>query len=344
MKDCTFIVDNDYRVLEYFADDASILNVTNNSVKGKPLFEVMPVLNNKEVINDLKNVRATNEPFIRDVEYSTTDGSTGWYRLKGSAFYKNGKIKGQKLVVDEVTQVKQIERQQLLQEKMASLSKLAANIAHEINNPLEAILNRIGCLLMEDFDQLQVDKLRRELELIQEQVYQISSTTNALVAFSKNSKENFRPQDINSIVSTSIELCRMYRETAKIEFRIKLDDKLPPVLGNEVSLEQCFVNILNNAIDAIQDRGKITVTTKYVPNSICGQVHVTIADTGIGINTRDMEYIFDPFYTTKKQSRGTGLGLSIAYGIITDHRGKIEVKSRLGKNSQFILKLPITEN
>jgi len=231
------------------------------------------------------------------------------------------------------------EYQIAMQEKMFYLGRLAANIAHEINNPLEAILNRIGCLLMQDFRDGGVERLRKELILIQEQVYQISSTTNALLAFGKESSERFRPVDINTVVEKSVELCRLYQLKSGIRINLNLANNLPKVMGSEIGLEQCIVNIINNSLESIKNEETIEVETCL--NSLSKEVMITISDRGEGIPKENLDRIFEPFFSTKDTLHGAGMGLAICYGIVADHGGIIDVQSKVGQGTTMTISIPI---
>lgn len=338
-----FVLDQAFTILDCDGFE-SVLPVQWHQAIGKPLNQVLAGIDWNRMLPVLQKCQDIHAMVVTQIEYRTSTARSGWFHCTCTPFWDSNGDKRVIIAMADITERHQTDRQFLLQEKMTSLSKLAANIAHEINNPLEAILNRIGCLLIEDFKEIKLARIKKELELIQEQVYQISATTNALIAFSKDAKENFRPQDVNSIVAKALELCRMYRDTSAIAFDALYEANLPLVLGNEVSLEQCFVHILNNAVDATPARGKIQVKTCSIKEKDQTFVQVKIIDNGCGMSGEVMENIFDPFFTTQTQGRGSGLGLSIAYGIVTDHRGLIRVTSEVNQGSEFSIILPVKNN
>jgi len=222
-----------------------------------------------------------------------------------------------------------------LKDKMSSLSLLAAQIAHKLNNPLATMLNRIGGLLLEDLTRKELGELRRELEAIQEQIYAMSLITNALEAFRKESTYKFKLLDINEVVEKSVALSRLLQWNGKRDYRVRLDRKLAPVLGSEITLEQCFINIIRNALEAMPEGGTLYVSTR----GKSGRVQVKIRDTGTGIAADDLERIFEPFFKNKDEGH-VGLGLSIAYAIITHHRGFLTINSWPDKGTEVLISLP----
>lgn len=338
-----FVVDEALTILDCDGFE-KVLPIKWHHAIGKSLDQVITGIDWDQMLPVIRKCLDNHELVMTEIEHRTSDSSIGWLHCTCTPFWESTGDRRAIVSIVDITEKRQAERQFLLQEKMTSLSKLAANIAHEINNPLEAILNRIGCLLIEDFKKIKLARVKKELELIQEQVYQISATTNALIAFSKDSKENFRPQDVNSIVAKALELCRIYRDTSAIAFDAFYEANLALVPGNEVSLEQCFVHILNNAVDATPARGKIQVKTCSFKEKDQTFVQIRIIDNGCGMNSETMENIFDPFFTTQTHGRGSGLGLSIAYGIVADHRGLIRVTSEVNKGSEFSIILPVTSH
>ncbi len=160
-----------------------------------------------------------------------------------------------------------------------------------------------------------------------------------LLEFSRHSKVNPELADLNEILQDTLSLVSKQAQFLNITVVTNYDPQLPPVMADKSELEQVVMNILMNAVQAMQERGTITITTLH--NAHDNSVEVRIADTGCGMRPDQIDQIFDPFFTTKESGQGTGLGLSIAYGIITSHRGTISVESEVGKGSTFKIRLPI---
>ncbi len=259
---------------------------------------------------------------------------------------------------------------QLIQnEKMASLGQLTAGIAHEINNPINFITSSLAALKL-DFNDLKqlldaIHLLKEEPEnsahvqhllSLSEQVdspYIAKEVTEliegmesgaertlhivtGLRTFSRNTSEYFHPADINEGIESTLLLLRGNLPAGA---DIQTDfDGLPPVVCQISRLNQVFLNIINNAVQAIQDQGQVHISTKDRQD---GSVRISVRDNGMGMDEETANRIFEPFFTTKDVGKGTGLGLSISYGIIHQHEGQIEVESELGKGSLFTITLPV---
>ncbi|MFH1572992.1 MAG: ATP-binding protein, partial [Acidobacteriota bacterium] len=227
--------------------------------------------------------------------------------------------------------------------KLASVGELAAGIAHEINNPLAAISEEAG--LMKDLldpaypETAEPGEMMSHLDSIQESVFRCRDITRKLLGFVRSDTVDLRPHDIRALIDNVVDGF-LVRElaTANIEIIRNYSDGLPELTTDEHQLQQVFLNILNNSVDAIGDRaGRITISTTRRSNEAC----IAISDTGMGMSPEQLAKIFLPFYTTKEVGKGTGLGLSVSYGIIKNLGGRIEVESRLGEGSTFTLVLPI---
>ncbi len=264
-----------------------------------------------------------------------------WYSITTEPQVFDSKISGVVLTIKDVTLQKRRQHHDLLHDKMTNISLLAAQVAHKLNNPLAAVLNRIGSLLINDINAENIPRVRGELELVQEQIYSMSIITNALVAFSKESETSFRILDINDIVEKSIELSRLLLNRRNIEYKISLDPEIPTVLGSEITLEQCIINIIRNALEAMPSGGIFSITTA-VDKLSSDYINIILHDTGVGIDEEYIEQIFDPFFKTKDENH-SGLGLSISYGIIANHNGSIEVNSKPNSGTTVIILLPIAQ-
>lgn len=244
---------------------------------------------------------------------------------------ENGEVKAVVEVIKIITEQKKMEQQQRQVEKLATIGRLAASVAHEINTPLTCILMDAQMLLEEIKD----ENAKQKLEEIVEQAESAAQIVQNLLDFSRQPKPKVTLVDINSEIMKVLELLKA--SLNNIEVVKELDPCLPKVLGDAKQLRQVFVNIITNAIQAMLNGGRLTISTRQRD----GWVEVEIADTGVGIPEEIIDKIFDPFFTTKELGMGTGLGLSIALGIVRSHQGKIEVRSKLGEGSVFTVKLPV---
>lgn len=226
---------------------------------------------------------------------------------------------------------------QLLQsEKMASLGKLAAGVAHEINNPLGGILIYAHLMLEEMGED---DPRRSDLERIIEEATRCREIVKDLLEFARQTESKKEPTDINRALEKGLSLLKGQALFHNIEIVKDLNPNLPLVLANTGQLNQVFMNMVLNAAEAMDGRGTLTVRTYSMPED--GVICIEFTDTGCGIPEEIISRIFDPFFTTKEVGKGTGLGLSMSYGIIEDHNGRIEVKSKVGEGTTFTIELPI---
>jgi len=233
-----------------------------------------------------------------------------------------------------------LNRQLMQAAKLASVGELSAGVAHEINNPLAIILTERQILL--DIakgsyipDQEFVKQFGKSMAQIGTQVQRCKRITENLLRFSRRTKSIIEPVDINLFLSEIITLMEREAKSNGIEFRTDFDEELAPVLSDPSQLQQVFLNLVTNAIDAHDTKpyGSIAIATRKEARG--GGTIIVFEDTGCGIPKENMEKIFDPFFTTKPVGKGTGLGLSICYSIVKRLGGNIWVQSEVGKGSTF---------
>jgi two-component system NtrC family sensor kinase len=226
--------------------------------------------------------------------------------------------------------------------KLASVGELAAGIAHEINNPLAAINEEAG--LMKDLmdpafgEPVDPKELIPYLDSIHESVFRCRDITRKLLGFVRRTEMDFKVHNIHELIDDVVDgLLGREMEVSNIEVVRRYDESIPEIVTDGNQLRQVFLNILNNAIDAMEGKpGRVTISTEPIDGKVC----IGLADTGKGMSQQQLNNIFVPFYTTKEVGKGTGLGLSVSYGIIKNLGGKIEVHSRLGEGSTFTIRLP----
>jgi len=239
----------------------------------------------------------------------------------------------------------------LHREKMISLGRLAASMVHEINNPLSGILNYIRLMIRitEKDTNLKLDlthnqiqdrlnKFNSYLAIIESETQRCSDLVSGLLKFSRKTKLEQKSIDVTELVQHSLLLCNHKLELSNIVLTVTCDPDVPHVYGDFNQLEQCMINLIFNAIDAMENGGSLEIRTSYDPEEKL--VLISIKDTGRGISKEDLNFIFEPFFTTKNEGYGVGLGLSSAYGIIEKHKGTIVVESILNVGSEFIIKIP----
>jgi len=224
---------------------------------------------------------------------------------------------------------------QLVQaEKLAAMGRLAASIAHEINNPLQAIHN---CLHLTLKKRLNEEKKTRYLGMAQEEVERLITIVQRMLEFYRPSREGMAPTNVHTIIENVLALSSKRLQHGKITVTKKLAPNLPTINAVSDQLKQVFLNIVINAIEAMQQGGKLCIETKLSEDG--DWLSVAFTDTGLGLSEKEQENIFEPFFTTKVT--GTGLGLSVSYGIAERHGGRIEVQSELGEGATFTVYLPL---
>ncbi|MEW6671585.1 MAG: ATP-binding protein [Thermodesulfobacteriota bacterium] len=227
---------------------------------------------------------------------------------------------------------------QLLQaEKMTSLGKLAAGVAHQLNNPLGGIILYTK-LVLEEY-QLG-EKVREDLERILKDAKRCQETVRELLEFTRQTRHLMQPHDINQAISRTLFLLENHTIFQNIEIIKNFAASLPQVSVDIQQLNHMFMNIFFNAAQAMEGNGKLIIRTYLLPDH--KRIGIDITDTGPGIPEKNMPHIFEPFFTTKQEGEGTGLGLSLVYGIVQNHGGAIRATSKINNGATFIIELPIT--
>lgn len=239
----------------------------------------------------------------------------------------------------ETATARKLEQQVLHSEKLAALGRLAAGIAHEIGNPLTSI-STFAQLLRE----MATDEFAKSsLDIINNHIERIADIVRQMSAFSRPAEPNIKYLQVNDILQSSLDLMRLdKRMKSTIEISMSLDPGLPKTMIDEGQISQVFINIILNALDAMPDGGRLSVSTTIGKDEQGHDaIFISFSDTGIGIPPEDIAKIFDPFYTTKEAGKGTGLGLAVSYNIIKRFRGDIKVESRVGEGTTFTVILPV---
>ncbi|MDI7277443.1 MAG: ATP-binding protein, partial [Anaerolineae bacterium] len=226
---------------------------------------------------------------------------------------------------------------QLIQsEKLASMGQLAAGVAHEINNPLGSVLLYADLLYRE---LPQGDPRGQDLRLILDEAKRCKTIVQALLNFARQNKVLAQATDLNRVCRETVEEVERLPLFEKVQIVADLDPDLPVIRADAAQLRQMLVNLLNNAAEAMPQGGTITITARA--HAAGGEaVEISIADTGCGIPEENLPKLFTPFFTTKPIGKGTGLGLAISYGIVKMHRGSIDVQSKVGVGTTFVIRLP----
>jgi two-component system NtrC family sensor kinase len=227
--------------------------------------------------------------------------------------------------------------------KLASVGELAAGVAHEINNPVAIMVEEAGWIgdLLED-EEMQNSKnlaeFRRAIGQIKDQGKRCKEITQKLLSFARKTDATVQDVEINEVLEELVALSAQRAKYALVTIQTHFHDNLPQLKLSLSELQQVFLNLINNALDAMEAKGGTLTIDSRLENS---RILVEVSDTGMGIPESNLNRIFDPFYTTKPVGKGTGLGLSICYGIIDKMGGKIEVRSAVGQGTTFAVYLPV---
>jgi two-component system NtrC family sensor kinase len=239
----------------------------------------------------------------------------------------------------EITTRKKMEQQLRQAEKLSALGQLVAGVAHELNNPLAVVM---GYAQLSVKNKTLDEKVRKDLQKVLHESERAAKIVRNLLTFARPREPHMTMVDVNRIVVDSLETREMQVQRAKVQMVRRLAKDLPPTMADAGQIEQVLVNLLTNAIQALEnrpDKRVVEIATEYWNKRIL----IVVADNGPGISDPVLERIFDPFFTTKGPGKGTGLGLSICYSIVEEHKGKIRVETKAGKGTRFIVDLPVVK-
>lgn len=348
--------------LTWDANMARLLGLPENATQSLETFlETVHISDRDQLEGEIKHAIETSGAFKREYRIVRPSGEIRWVTDQGRV-YANARGRRERLagVTVDVTDLKRaqedlkrlnqaleqrvIERtnalarsQELLRqsERLASIGTLAAGIAHEINNPVNAIL--LAAQYTIKYGQnLPDDALNSYLTTILEEARRCGKIVKSVLQFAKAEKTKKWPHEVNSVVQYAAELAKKYIRSPLLAIDLDLDDDLPQVSLNPTEFEQCLVNLIKNASEAAQ--GNVTIRLSTTAGD--GQVIIKVQDNGPGIPDERLKHIFDPFFSTRRERGGTGLGLSITHGIVTDHGGTMSVESKEGIGTTFVIKLP----
>jgi two-component system NtrC family sensor kinase len=257
----------------------------------------------------------------------------------------HGNLIGIQFIVRDITQRVKLEEKLIYATKMTALGEMAAGLAHEINNPIATIAASSEEVidLLEELGSHIDSPLKGELErlhlYIQEQCYRCKKISDDLLDYVRVKRPLTHEVNVNQIVIKIVNLAGFTDRDSRSRIRMNLEQDLPMLNSNASQMQQVFLNLLNNALDATEQKGTVTVTTRHSRS----RVIVTFEDTGTGISRKNLASVFDPFFTTKPPNKGTGLGLAIAYKITQRLKGSIRASSKEGRGSIFTVSFPVQE-
>ena len=224
-------------------------------------------------------------------------------------------------------------------ERLASIGRLAAGVAHEINNPLTGVVT-FAHMLLEGAPEGSQE--RKDIETIIAAAMRCRDIVRGLLDFSRQNEPRKSLADLNRVLAQALTLTRNQAMIHGVHITEEMDRSLPHLVIDASQIQDVAVNVLVNAIDAMSDGGDLVVRTRAVDRNGTEWAELEIADTGCGIAPEHLEHVFDPFFTTKQTGKGTGLGLAVSYGIVSEHGGQIDVSSEVGRGTTVAVRLPIT--
>jgi len=338
-----YVIDREYRIQVWNRKrELGTQGLRRGDVMGRPVFDVLTRQPAAQLKAEFDRVFRSGELQQMEIEVRGESSSEiRVYRISRIPMRLEGSEVSHVITIGEdVTDARQVQLKILQSEKLAAVGQLAAGVMHEINNPLAtigacvaAIEARLGSV---------VDGTVHEyLEIIDKEVDRCTRIVDGLLDFSRP-KEAAPKQStgVNQLVEQTLFLLKHHRRFRRITVERQLGSDLPPVLANDEQMVQVLMALMLNGVDSMEEGGVLTVATRVNPVR-SDEVAIEVRDTGHGIPAAVLPKIFEPFYTTKPPGRGTGLGLSICYGIVEQHRGRIEVDSKPGLGSSFRVYLPI---
>lgn len=348
IKDSILVVDREYRVVMANKAAVASINISMEEAKGLPCYQISSHHTGKP--NDkcpnyyCPTARTFETHKLEKAHHTCLDenGETRHIEIYSSPLlYENGEVAQVVEVMRDITERKHLEAQLDHSEKLSSLGRIAAGIAHEINNPIAAIAACVEGLQrqlknIEPEAEKSLEDLPQYLETIRQSAYRCEVITRKLLIFSRQTETIFELVNPNDVIEDVLDLVKHEAIWEHKNINPNLAEDIPRIQADKSQLSQVVLNLTHNALDAIDASGEVTITTRQATDAI----EIIFEDTGCGIAKENLQKIFEPFFTTKPVGKGTGLGLSISEGIIRKHRGDITVSSEIGIGTTFRIVLP----
>ncbi len=270
--------------------------------------------------------------FQKEVQFQSESGEIHTVQLNRMAIIdRGGSFVGSLLMIQDLSHVKRLEKDLRRSERLAALGKMAAGVAHELRNPLSSIKG-LALVLQSKFDPDNRD--RETAQILVQEVERLNRSISELLDYARPQQLNKTEVDIHGILNKAVSLLAMDAEASGVAIHLDLAREMGPVLADGDKLNQVFLNLFLNAIQAMTDGGTLSVTTRRIDSSI----QIIVADTGCGISSDDLPRVFDPYFTTKPD--GTGLGMAMSAKIVEEHGGTIIFSSTVGIGTSVLLNLP----
>ena len=337
-----YVVDREYRIQVWNRKrELGTQGLRRGEVVGRPVFDVLTRQPREQLRGEFDRIFDKGELLQTDLEVDSPEGRRV-YRLTRIPMRLDGdEITHVITIGEDVSEWREVQGQILQSEKLAAIGQLAAGVMHEINNPLATIGACVAAAegRLREVSGAGEPVIRDYLAIIDREVERCTSIVDGLLDFSRPKGKAKAPANLNRIVDETLGLLRHHRRFKAIVLSRELDESLPDVVVNTEQIIQVLMALSINALDAMEGGGRLAVRTGRSRRR-GEQVFVEVEDSGPGIGSDVRSKIFEPFFTTKPPGRGTGLGLSICYGIVEEHRGRIDVETIAGRGSIFRVSLP----
>jgi len=338
IQEDVMVIATDYRIMDVNATLLKRLGLERKDVIGRYCYEIthrqdQPCSGENHPCPLIKTMD-TKKPFQTTHIHLDKDNKEIYFSISTYPMLEAGDVIGAIEISRDITADINAQKAMMRQEKLASVGRLSAGVAHEINNPLTTILTT-SMLIQEELDPQ--DPNYQELETITKETLRCRKIVTSLLDFARHSTPTRKPCDINKIVQESVILTQKQAAFKDLNLGYELDENIPGLDLDKGQIQQSIINLIINAIEATDAGGSIFISTVY--KKYQDRVDIAVSDTGQGISEDDLGRVSDPFFTTKDD--GTGLGLAITHGIIEQHNGTIDIFSKLGRGTIFTIKLPV---
>ncbi len=337
MTDGILVTDLDHKISFTNQGIKTLLPMLRSDPEEQLLWEAV---NDEEIANFLRE-SVQEQKRIEEEEF-TLDGSGSGRTLSFSVvpIVKENELRGSLILVSDITERRKREARLRRAESLASLTTLAAGVAHEIKNPLGSIGIHIQLIqkALKQNQCLDEESAGRYLEIITEEIERLNGIVVDFLFAVRPMDTNMKRTTINGVVEELIEFIKYELEESQVKLETKLDKNLPKIDLDEKYMKQALINIIKNGVAAMDGGGTLTIVTREDQ----GYVHIDVSDSGIGMSEEQLSKIFEPYYTTKEF--GSGLGLTVVYKVVREHNGEVTVHSREDQGTTFTISVPIPDS
>ena len=338
IQEDVMVISMDHRIMDINESMLKKLGLDRKEVIGQPCYKIThhqcEPCSGEEHPCPLAQTLESEKPFQTTHIHKDKNGRDVFFSISTYPLFEGDDIVGAIEISRDITRDMKMQKVMMHQEKLASIGRLSAGVAHEINNPLTTILTT-AMLIQEDLEK--DDPIYEELQTITNETLRCRKIVTGLLNFARQTKPAKKTADPNQVAADSIMLTKKQAAFKDIQIEFAPEDNIPSICLDPGQIQQALINLIMNGVEATDPGGKITVSVTR--NDEKNFIEFRVSDTGCGIAKEDLDKVVDPFFTTKDD--GTGLGLAITHGIVEQHLGTLKVESEPGKGATFIIRLPI---